>query len=380
MNPTVMKVLMISSDRGILASGSAVSERMREYGALVGELHIVLLSDVSHGLKEATLASNIWVYPTNSSMSFLRPFGAAWLGKKLVLEKHFVRGESLITTDSIECGWAGLKVKRKWRLPLEVQIHTDPFSPYFSGFQNKVRQFLVGRVLRGADTVRVVSQALKLRIANKTHAGVHVLPIYVDKTRIENSPITFDVHARYPWHFILLSVSRITREKNLDLALKVLSLVRQQFADTGLLVVGSGSEEGRLKKLAQSLGLEGYVEFAGWQNELASFYKTANVFIQTSLFEGYGLALVEAGLSGLPVVTTPVGIALELDNGKDAYIYPANRPDLFAQGIIDLIENNQKRENLKINLKHVLEAKLLTKEEYLKELVAQWQKTSLLIR
>jgi len=121
------------------------------------------------------------------------------------------------------------------------------------------------------------------------------------------------------------------------------------------------------------LKLEDAVAFAGWQNDLASFYKTADAFIQTSLFEGYGLSLVEAGLSALPVITTPVGIAIELAHGKDAYIYPHDHPELFVEGIIALIENNQERKNLKINLQKTLESKLLSREDYMAKIRDGWE-------
>ncbi|MEK7176186.1 MAG: glycosyltransferase [Patescibacteria group bacterium] len=382
-----LKVLMFSSDRNIAVPGSAVGERMKEYGALVEELHIVLLADKKHGLKETRISKNVWVYPTNSAFKCLRPLSAARIGKRLVFEKKFVRGKSLITAqDPFECGWAGLRIKKKWRLPLEVQLHTDPFSPYFSGFQNTVRKFFVRTILKNADSIRVVSEILKSRILGlKSNANVYVLPIYVEKEKIENAPVKFDLHTRYPWHFIILTVSRLSKEKNLALAIKILGLVRQNFPDTGLIIVGSGLEEGHLKTLVKNMKLEGAVEFAGWQEELASFYKTANVFLQTSLFEGYGLSLIEAGLSGLPVVTTPVGIASELEHGKNAYIFPLNsargKPEeLFAQGIIDLIENNQKRENLRFNMKKTLETKLLSKEDYMAKIKDNWGKVAQQIR
>ncbi|MEK7227316.1 MAG: glycosyltransferase [Patescibacteria group bacterium] len=372
-----LKVLMISSDRNVATLGSAVAERMKEYGKLVEELHIVLLSDRSHGLKRVQIAENVWVYPTNSLTSILRPLDAARVGKRTVFEKKFVRGKSIITADSMECGWAGMKIKKKWRLPLEIQVHTDLFSPYFSGFQNAVRKFFARTVLENADSIRVVSEDLKSKILNlKSTANISVLPIYVDKEKIENVPIKFDLHARYPWHFITLMVARLAPEKNISLAIKILALVRRQFPDTGLVVVGSGPEEKSLKALAKKMNLEGAVEFAGWQEEVASFYKTANALLQTSLFEGYGLSLIEAGLSGLPVVTTPVGIAQELEHGKDAYIYPADSPKLFAGGIMDLIENSQKRENLRFNMKKTLESKLLSKEDYLNLLGEGWRKTA----
>ena len=377
MNPLKIKVLMISSDRNIAVFGSNTAERMKEYGALVEELCIVLLSDKTHGLKEVKLGENVWIYPANSSSKFLRPMDAARLGKKIVLEKKFVRGESLITTqDPFECGWAGLKVKKKWRLPLETQLHTDPFSPYFSGLENRIRKFFVKSILRQSDMVRVVSNELKAKIERMTSAEVETLPIYVDQSRIQEQHMKFDVHSRYPWSFIMLAVSRLAPEKNLGVALEALSIVRKTFPDTGLIIVGSGPEEGRLRAVVKKLQLEGSVEFAGWQDDLASFYRTANLFIQTSLFEGYGLSLIEAGLSNLPVITTPVGIARELENGKDAYICPPENPALFAEGITDLIANNQKRENLKFNLKRVLETKLISKDDYLAKIKGNWEKAS----
>ena len=385
-----LKILMISSDRNILTPGSAVSERMKEYGGLVEELHIVLLCDSSHtsSLKiengKLKIAEGVYVYPTNSSMKILRPLDAARIGKRIVLKNKFVRGECVVTTqDPFECGWAGLNVKKKWRIPLEVQLHTNPFSPYFGGFQNRVRQFFARTVLASADNIRVVSENLRHNIENLLkieNSKLKILPIYVDKDQIENGQISFDLHARYPWHFILLAASRITPEKNLSMALRVLALVRERYPSTGLVIAGSGSEEKVLKSLVEKLGLAGFVEFVGWQSELASFYKTANAFIQTSFYEGYGLALVEAGLSGLPVVTTPVGIATELENGKDAYIFPHDRPDTFAAGIVDLIENNEKRENLRVNLKHTLDARLLSKEDYMAKIRDNWEKTALKIK
>lgn len=372
-----IKVLSIGSDRKLFEEGSAVSERIKEYGNLVDELHIINMSDARHGFKNKQLSKNVWVYPTNSITSIMRPIDAARLGKKLILEKDFVRGQSIITAQDLESAWVGVKIKKKWRIPLEVQLHTDPFSPYFSGFQNVVRKFFMNSILRNADSIRVVSEVLKSKIASLTRAPINILPIYIDKEKIAKSPIAFDLHDRYPWSFILLSVSRLASEKNLGLALKALKLVRDRFPDTGLVIVGSGPEEERLKGMVKKFHLGDAVEFVGWQNDLTSFYRTANVFIQTSFFEGYGLSLVEAGLYGLPVITTPVGIALELEHGKDAYIYPANNPELFAQGIIDLIENNDKQENLRTNMNHILESKLLSKEEYLSELKLGWEKIAL---
>src|SRR3989344_5333799 len=210
-----MKILNIGSDRKLFEDDSAVSKRIKEYAEMVEEYHVVVFALKSLGLKPKQLGKNVWIYPTNSWSRFLYPFDAARIGKKIVFDRKFVRGESVITTqDPFESGWAGLKVKKKWRLPLEVQVHTDPSSPYFSGFLNNIRKMIARTVLAKADSVR----------------DVKTLPIYVDKEKIENEPIKFDLHARYPWHFIILTVSRLFLAKNLGLALEILALVRQRIS------------------------------------------------------------------------------------------------------------------------------------------------------
>jgi glycosyltransferase involved in cell wall biosynthesis len=144
--------------------------------------------------------------------------------------------------------------------------------------------------------------------------------------------------------------------------------------------VGSGPEENKLKALAKELGVEKNVAFEGWKEDLHSYYKTANTYIQTSRFEGYGMSLVEAGLAGLPIVTTKVGVAGDFENGKEAYICPfgstQEQVGWFANAIADLIDNNQHRENLRINMKNFLERTLLPKKEYLSQLKKNWEETA----
>lgn len=378
-----LKVLMISSDKNILTPGSAVSLRMKEYATLVGELHIVLLSKTKDSLSETQLDNNLFVYPTNSMTRWLYPFDASSLGKKIVFEKGFVRGKSLITTqDPFESGWVGLSIKNKWRLPLEVQLHTDPFSNQFYGALNSIRKVIAKRVLKKADHFRVVTHTLAQKI-NEVYGveatKISVLPIFVDQGRTTNGELAFDLHGKYPWHFILLTVARLTPEKNLPFALEILKKVHARFQTAGLVIVGSGPMEETLKKQARKMGIENRVAFEGWQEKLYSYYHTSNAYLQTSKFEGYGLSLIEAGLSGLPIVTTPVGVAQEFENGKELYLCADGDIDSFANAIYDLIENNRSRETLKTNMLSALKERLLTKEEYLKQLQTNWLNVSEMI-
>ncbi len=377
-----LKVLMISSDRNILAPGSAVAERMKEYGRLVEELHIVLLSDAKHGLKNTQLDKNVFVYPTNSTWKYFRPYNAARIGKGIVLGAKFVRGRALITAqDPFECGLAALKIKLKWRLPLEVQLHTNPFSSYFTGFLNTLRKRIAQNVLRHADSLRTVTTVLAERMAKEFDlvGKTFVLPIYIDMKKLREAYIPFDLHDRVGWKVVLLAVSRLTAEKHIDLLLESLKRVLKSYSNVGLVVVGDGVEKERLMNLAHTLGIEQHVIFTGWQENLAPYYKGATIFVQTSYFEGYGLSLVEAGLSGLPIVTTDVGLAEELKDGVDVRI-SAPYPDVFAASILQLIQDQTFAQTLGSTIQKTLESKLVTKEEYLKKLKENWEKIALNIQ
>lgn len=355
-----MKVLMISMDRAILAPQNAVSERMKEYAKLVERLDIVLLSDRSHGLSKASLADNLTIHPTNSSNRFLRPFDAVKVGGK-------ISADIITAQDPFECGWAGVRLKEMKRVPLEVQLHTNPFSKNFSGVLNSIRKTISKTVFKRADAVRVVLNSVALELTERMHVPkekISVLPIFVDRSRISGEP-EFDLHEKYGFKHVVLAVSRLSPEKNIEIAIKAI----KDIPDIGLVIVGSGTEENKLRKMSKDLGIDSRVVFAGWQEKLSSFYKTADVFIQTSEFEGYGLSLVEAALSGLPVISTSVGVACDLEN-----IQTAETPKDFETKIKALIADNNQRKLIGENLRKEVEATVHTKEAFLLALKERWEK------
>lgn len=339
-----IRVLMVSTDPNILVSGSAVSERMRGYASLVGELHIVVLSKPGFASKIA-IAPNCFAYPTNSKSKFFRPLDAMIVGEKIDCD--------LITTqDPFECGWVGVNLKRAKRVPLEVQLHTNPFSKEFGGILNLIRKYMMGRNFKEASGIRVVLDSVGEEVKKRYGVeNVYTLPIFVDQRRIMGEP-KFDLHKKYGFKFVSLMVSRLTEEKDIGLALDAFKIVRKTNKNVGLVIVGSGP-----KKFEEQEG----VVFVGWEEDLASYYKTADVFIQTSKFEGYGLSLVEAGLCGLSVITTPVGIATELKS-----LTLANTVDEFTAAMLEALDNPKR------GLKEELETKILKKEEYLDKLKNNW--------
>ncbi len=277
-----MKLLMISNDKKILDPTSAVTQRQIEYAKKYEEVHILLRTRA----QEKNLAPNLWVY------------GSYW---RYGLARFIARSRSIthITCqDPFENGLIGTLIKRRHPAHLEFQLHTD-----FDA-QSNWRKYLAKYNFTYADHVRVVSERVKNQIKKYvSEEKIEVRPIFVDTEKIKNAPITVDLHQKYPqYKKIALMVSRIEKEKQIDMAIRAFA----QLPDYALVIVGEGGLVERLKSISTP-----NIYFEGWHDP-ATYYKTADVFINTSAFEGYGMTLVEAQSVGLRILSTDVGVAKEI--------------------------------------------------------------------
>lgn len=357
-------VVMISTDVSILKEGSAAHRRMREYGNLFAELHIVLftrrfgkraprMGAVSGGgkgdrgvLVPATIqiGQNVLVHSTQSwnRWCFVRDgvrVGRAVLAR--LLKRTPSTQIAISTQDPFETGLVGKRLAEKFDLALQVQAHTDFLSPYFCwptfsfvGLLNRTRRRIACTVLARASSVRVVSERIKKSLVGSHiwHPSyIQVLPIYVDPF---SWALSQDVHARIGgereadwvhlphWETVGLMACRLTKEKQVDLALRAFAKVVKVAPKTGLIIAGEGPERPHLERLAQKLGIEHSVLFVGWQRRLLPFFHSADFLLSTSLFEGYGMTMVEAMLAGVPVIATDTGIAGELlKDGRNGYVF-----------------------------------------------------------
>lgn len=234
----------------------------------------------------------------------------------------------IICQDPFFTGLAGWYMRsffiRKARL--EIQLHTDVSSKWFINYSicNRIRALLAGFVLKRADNIRVVSNRIKEGIVAKWNidaARINVLPITVDGDKFEKASSSLSsenyLHTKYPqWKKIVLMASRLEPEKDIVTALRAWSRVANKHQDWGLVIVGEGSQAHALKDEVKALNIERSTAFENWTNDMPVYYKSSDLFLLTSLYEGYGMTLVEASLSGTPIVSTDVGIAKELSLDK----------------------------------------------------------------
>lgn len=367
-----MIILSIGTDRRIFESGSAPRARMIEYGKLFKELHIVIFACKDLGLKAEQISENVWIYPTGSSSRFLYPLDAAHLVGDHMKDIHF----NVVTAqDPFETGLAGWLISTKLGIPLHLQIHTDFMSKYFrrGSILNRIRVRIAKFVLPKATEIRAVSDRIRdslARINTKLAAKTKVLPIYSDVDRFKYAPVTVDLHQKYPdFRFIILMASRLTHEKNISLAMQILERIIRKHHDVGLVIVGEGPDKKYLQELALRHNLAHNIAFEPWQNDLATYYRSADVFLTTSLYEGYGLTLAEAAASGTPIISSDVGIASRLiEDGKNGFICDLSDTSRFYEKLVALIEDKNLLDELKENARRAASGKVSeTKDSYLEK-------------
>jgi len=379
-------VLMISTDRNIFLEGSDAQKRMQEYAALVKELHIIVFT--KSGFKELPFAPNARTYPTNSLSRWLYVSGAYFLAKRLFWAGNQSDISLITAQDPFETGLAGFFISRTLRRPLHLQVHTDLFAPTFrrGSFINFLRVPIAKFLFRQSASIRAVSERIKTSILHKMKFAVNrsprvtVLPVFVDAEKFINTPPSFDLREEYKgFDLLVLVVARLEKEKNVLGALRLLedTYRAKPNLSVGLVIVGSGSQEKSLRKHAARTGLGGAVFFQGWQSDLVSYYKTADLLLVTSEYEGYGRMFVEAAASGCPVLTRDVGAARDILASWNSIICPEKDRVCLLRNLKNLASDRTLRETLLATARAgVKRIKFPTKEEYLAAYKRMWEEAA----
>lgn len=108
-------------------------------------------------------------------------------------------------------------------------------------------------------------------------------------------------------HFVIVSVGRISEEKNQKMLLDAAKLFLPLIPNAQVIIVGDGPFRSELEVYAQALGIGQVVRFLGTRNDVSAILKSSDCFVNPSNFESFGLAILEAMLCGVPVIATNVG-------------------------------------------------------------------------
>ncbi len=128
--------------------------------------------------------------------------------------------------------------------------------------------------------------------------------------------------------FAIMTVGRMEYQKNHVLALRSFAVLPKcERKQSVLFFAGAGEEETVLRGLAVALDIDKQVRFLGYRNDVASLLPGVDLLLMTSWFEGMPLALLEAMIAGVPILSTPwLGARNMLGDGRFGFLAPSFEP------------------------------------------------------
>ena len=146
---------------------------------------------------------------------------------------------------------------------------------------------------------------------------------------------------------MLVGMGRLVPQKGFDLLLGAFSRVADRHPEWSLTIIGVGPLRKQLEEQAQMLGVGGRVQFAGLLLDPFPVIRTAQLFVFSSRFEGFGNALTEAMACGLPAISfdCPAGPGEIIRDGVDGILVPPEDVNALAAALDQLMTDNALRES-----------------------------------
>lgn len=139
-------------------------------------------------------------------------------------------------------------------------------------------------------------------------------------------------------------VGRLAIQKGHTVLLDALAEVKKKIPDVALIVIGDGPERQMLQLKADKLGLSEAIFWFGQksQEELFKYYRAMDIFVMPSLYEGFGLAAIEAMVFELPVVGSNVaGLSEVIEHEKSGLLVNAGDSDALKAALLRLLQDRE---------------------------------------
>ena len=241
-----------------------------------------------------------------------------------------------------------------------IEDSFDEFQLNSHNLHLEIAKFSRGWTATKADIVITPSRHLSNVVKNWGVKEDRLKVIY-NGTRITNNEFSKSNNKIIK----LITVGRLAPWKNVNTIIEAVHLLKNQDLKINLIIVGSGPEDSDLKKQVNNLNLTNEVIFTGQKkySDIKEYYKSADIYIQASGYEGLPHVLLEAINFDLAIISTPLGGTNEiLQDGKNGFILDLEKgikpnSENLKNIILEVVNNKKLTEEKKVNAKKLLNSK-----------------------
>jgi len=233
---------------------------------------------------------------------------------------------------------------KKWASQNNVSKLNSFLAPFFEKLMMRFHY----------DAIHTVSEATRddlIKVGAKK-------PIYVIPNSLKISNKMFTLKKK---NHQIVYVGRLVFYKNLEVVISAIKLAKKQIPDIKLQIVGDGPHRKVLEDLVKKLDLESNVEFCGYKtiDEKNQIIDTSSALVLPSLFEGFGIVILEAFQASIPALVSDLRPMSDIvEDGVDGYTVNPKDEKSWAEYIITLMKNPKlvetmgKNGNEKLKLKY----------------------------
>ncbi len=192
-------------------------------------------------------------------------------------------------------------------------------------------------------------------VSKKTKENISNWPFVKNKlVVVYNGTDKFDIAPRTEKGFVVGTIGELHKIKGQDILLKAWQkFVKNHSAK--LIIIGEGEEKANLHNMAQNMGISGSVEFRGFVDNARALLSNFDIFVFPSRSENLPYSILEAGLAGLPVISSSVGgIPEVIESGSTGILVPKEDPEFLFSNLVLLFENRELGTRLGTNLKSIV--------------------------
>ncbi|HEY9751848.1 MAG TPA: glycosyltransferase family 4 protein [Coleofasciculaceae cyanobacterium] len=281
-----------------------------------------------------------WVVNMNEQMGKLG-------GKLLTQEGSF----DLIHAHDWLVGDAAIALKHRFKLPLIATIHATEYGRY-NGIHTEEQRYVSGKeVLLAHEAWRVIvcTNYMRSEVERVLHTPWDKIDVIYNGIRPEKKQLSPNFEAQSfrrqfanDFEKIMYYVGRMTHEKGVSVLLNAAPrVIHEMGGQVKLVIIGGGYTE-HLKQQAWQLGIWNKCYFTGFMpdDDLNKFQAIANCAVFPSLYEPFGIVVLESFAARVPVVVSDTGGFPEIvKHMRTGIVTWANNPDSLAWGILEVLKH-----------------------------------------